>query len=159
MIRTSDTEGGRWTSDRHRRAGYDRAMAAHGLVTEPELIVTEPYGVCAGAEAMTRLLALPDPPTAVFCYSDEIAISALQTLRRRGVRVPEDMSVVGVDGTEVSALFELTTVDQHVALQAHLAAEMVLQLLAGSPLPEVTQTVEADLVVRASTAPPPADRQ
>lgn len=154
MIRTSDTEGGRWTSDVHRREGYARAMAAQGLITPPELVVTEPYSVRAGADATARLLALPDPPTAVFCYSDDIAISALHTLRQRGIRVPEEMSVVGVDGTELSGLFELTTVDQHVALQARLAGEMVLHLLAGTPLAETTTTVSADLVVRASTAAP-----
>ncbi len=154
MIRTSDTEGGRWTSDVHRREGYARAMATHGLAAPPELVVTEPYSVRAGADAMARLLALPDPPTAVFCYSDDIAISAMHTLRLRGVRVPEEMSVVGVDGTELAGLFDLTTVDQHVALQARLASELVLDLLAGVVPGDTARTVESDLVVRSSTGPP-----
>ncbi|QZY28520.1 LacI family DNA-binding transcriptional regulator [Nocardioides coralli] len=156
MIRTSDTEGARWTSDLHRSEGYLQTLHAHGLGDPGPLHVTEHYGVRAGERAMHRLLDLDDPPTAVLCYSDEMAISALQAATSRGLRVPDDLSLVGIDGHPLAALFGITTVDQHVRDQARLAGEMALRLLGGEPLEDPAIIVESELVVRSSTAPPPA---
>lgn len=155
MIRTSDTDGAHWTSDVHRCRGYHDALAAQGLVDEPGLLVTETYGLHAGARGLARLLSQPDPPTAVFCYSDDIAVSALREAGRRGVRVPEDLSLIGVDGNPLAELFELDTVDQHVGDQARLAGEMTLALLNGDQPAAAGVTIDFDLVVRSSTAPPP----
>lgn len=116
--------------------------------------MTEPYGVAAGADGMARLLALKEPPTAVFCYSDEIAVSAMHLLHQRGLRVPDDISLIGVDGHDLGALFGITTIDQHVAEQARAASEMVLELLAGHQPVQPRLTLCTDLVVRGSTAPP-----
>ncbi|MEP6855929.1 MAG: LacI family DNA-binding transcriptional regulator [Pedococcus sp.] len=153
MIRTSDTDGAKWASDLHRRTGYLDALARHGLPHDPDLLVTAPYGVNAGAVGMEELLALDDPPTAVFCYSDDIAVAATTTLRRHGLRVPEDISLIGVDGHELGALFGITSIDQHVVEQARAASRMVLELLAGRT-PEPTHlTLATHLRVRGSTAP------
>lgn len=158
MIRTNDTEGARWTSDLHRRQGYLDALQKHGLPFDPDLLVTEPPGVSAGADGMVRLLDLDEPPTAVFCYSDDIAVSALRVLHQHQVRVPDDLSLVAVDGHELGALFGVTTFDQHVADQARIASEMVLDLLAGRQPEEPRRTLSADLVDRGSTAPPRSAR-
>lgn len=152
MIRTSDTEGAHWTSDLHRGQGYAEVMAAHGL-GEP-FVVTEAYGVHAGARGMARLLDDPEPPTAVFCYSDDIAVSAYRELVRRGLRVPEDVSLIGVDGNPLAEVFDLTTVDQQAAEQARIAGEMTLRLLAGETLEDTARLVDFRLVERGSTAPP-----
>ena len=154
MIRTSDTDGAKWASDLHRRTGYAEGLERHGLPHDPELVVTTPYGVDAGAAGMEQLLALADPPTAVFCYSDDIAIAAEVALRRRGLSVPEDMSLVGVDGHELGALFDLTSIDQHVVDQARAAASMVIEMLSGRTLREPLLTLPTHLRVRGSTAPP-----
>lgn len=152
MIRTSDTDGARWTSDVHRCQGYRKSLAAHGLNDPDELLVTETYGVHAGARAMNRLLDLEEPPSAVLCYSDEIAVSAQRAADLRGVRVPDDLSLVGIDGNPLAELFGITTVDQRVHQQARLAGEMTLRLLSGEPLDDPAVIVDSELVVRSSTA-------
>lgn len=156
MIRTSDTDGARWISDVNRGRGYVEALAAHGLGDPGELLVTETYGIHAGSRGIQRLLELERPPTAVLCYSDDIAVSALRAAQLRGIRVPEDVSLIGIDGNPLAELFEITTVDQHVTQQARLAGEMALRLLSGAPLPQPAVTVRSELVVRSSTGPPTA---
>ncbi len=154
MIRTSDTEGTVATSDVLRHEGFLAAMAASGLDVPEAYLVTMPYGVRTGAEAVGRLLDLPAPPTAVFAYSDEIAISVLEGLRRRGLRCPEDLSVIGVDGHPLADLFDLTTLDQHVEQQAAHAADLVVGVIDPHDIPQREVVLAATLVVRSSTGPP-----
>ena len=90
----------------------------------------------------------------MYAHSDEVALGAMRTLRRAGLRIPEDMSVVGIDDHPHAALADLTTVRQPVALQGRLAGELVLGLLRGDDDVEATVEVPTELVVRASTAPP-----
>ncbi len=157
MIRTSDTEGTVWTADVLRQEGFREAMSSAGLPLPDDYVITETYGVRAGADAMARLLDLPERPTAVFAYSDEIAISALHCLTERGLRCPQEVSVIGVDGHPWAELFGLTTIDQHLARQAVHAAEMALGVIddAGSARREVV--LSATLVVRSTTGPVPGD--
>lgn len=154
MIRTSDTQDAAWSSDAERTRGYRDALVADGIEPDPELLVTLPYGSRAGAEGMAALLALPEPPTAVFAYSDEIALGALRCLQQAGVPVPDQMSVIGVDGHPTAELFDLTTVDQAVADQGRRTGEMVLELLRGRPPEQSEVVVPTRLVVRGSTAAP-----
>jgi LacI family transcriptional regulator, repressor for deo operon, udp, cdd, tsx, nupC, and nupG len=155
MIRTSDTDGTEWAADVLRVRGWRETLTAAGLEAPDELLVTETYGVHAGAHAIDRLLSLDDPPTAVFAYSDELAFAAIARARSRGLRVPEDLSVVGVDGHPLADLLDLTTVEQDVAAQGRVAAELVVRLLEGED-PAGLPSVDAHgrLVVRGSTAPP-----
>lgn len=157
LIRTSDTDGTLWSSDVERSRGFHDALAAADCAPPEEYVVTRPFGLTAGADAVDALFALPSPPTAVLAYSDEIAISALRRLQQRGLRVPEDVSVVGIDGHPLAELFDLTTVDQRVTAQAERAAAMVLGLVAGGPRDNAEREVVLDalLVVRGSTGPPP----
>ena len=154
MIRTSDTDGTAWSADVLRVRAWRETLAAAGLDSSEELLVTETYGAEAGSRAMARLLALPDPPTAVFAYSDELAFAAMAHARSNGIRVPEDVSVVGVDGHPLGAQVGVTTVDQDVALQGRVAAEMVVQLVSGGQVLDVDVPVR--LVPRHSTGPAPA---
>jgi LacI family repressor for deo operon, udp, cdd, tsx, nupC, and nupG len=156
MIRTSDTDGARWNSDVNRVRGWSEALAGHGLGPDPRLLVTEQYDVRAGARGIDQLLELDPLPTAVFCYSDDIAVAAQHRLERRGLRVPDDVSLVGVDGNPLTGLFEITTVDQQVPEQGRRAATMALDLLADRTPDDPAQCVESRLVARASTASPPA---
>ena len=158
MIRTGDTEGTRWSSDVERSRGYREALTAAGIAVRDDYVVTRPLGVSAGAEGIDQLLALSDPPTAVFGYSDEIALSALQRLRARDVAVPGDVSVIGVDGHPLAELFGLTTVVQRVDAQARLAGELVLRRLREDPRGEPSVVLEPELVVtvhdRSAVRPP-----
>ena len=154
MIRTSDTDGSAWSSDLLRTQGYRAALANHELLAPPDYLVTEAYGVDAGARGMQRLLALKEPPTAVFAYSDEIAVSAMRALQMAGLRTPEDMSLIGADGHPLGGLFGITTLEQSVGGQGRLAAETVVALLRGQDVDPAVQ-VPTTLVDRGSTGPPP----
>nr|WP_222132053.1 LacI family DNA-binding transcriptional regulator [Pseudonocardia sp. C8] len=136
-----------------RAAAYHRALADAGVPADPALSVTVPWGPEGGAHAMGSLLGLSDPPTAVYAHSDEVALGAVGTLRRAGLRVPEDISVIGIDDHPLAALTDLSTVAQPVAEQGATAGRMALAELAGEPV-ERTVTVPTRLVIRGSTAPP-----
>jgi LacI family repressor for deo operon, udp, cdd, tsx, nupC, and nupG len=154
MIRTADPEGSLWAADLSRSRGYRDALRAAGLGYEDELMITVPFGIDGGARAMDRLLSLREPPTAVFAYSDEVAMGALRTLRRAHISVPEQMSVIGVDDHPMAELNDLTTVHQSVEVQGAIAGQMALDLLHGRNTTDRQVTVPTYLVVRGSTAPP-----
>jgi DNA-binding LacI/PurR family transcriptional regulator len=135
-----------------RSRAYYECLEAAAIPIDPELVQTSDWGGEQGAASMAALLSLRSPPTAVYAYSDEIAVGALRTLRRTGLRVPEDMSIVGIDDHPLAALTDLTTVRQPVHLQGQLAAQMLLGLLRGQDV-DVAVEVPTELVVRASTAP------
>lgn len=140
--------------------GYRLALEVAGIESDPQLMVAGNFSPEGGAEAMQRLLQLSDPPTAVFACSDEMAIGAIQVARDAGLRVPENLSMVGFDDHTVAEYVGLTTIRQDVAGQGERAAQMVLELLS---LPDSArsgvirhQTQTARLVVRRTTGPPPA---
>ncbi len=153
MIRTSDAEGTYWSSDAERLNGYRDALEANGIPAHEDYVVTVPRSTFAGVEAMSGLLDLDDPPTAVFAYSDELALGALQEMRRRGLTAPDDISLIGVDGHPLAELFDITTVDQCVSEQGRVTAEMLTELMSGrAPAPE--PDLPSRLVIRGSTGPP-----
>ena len=115
-----------------RRAGWMSALRAAGLSPDSRLDVPGMFTVEGGARAMRALLALEQPPTAVFAASDEMAFGALSEARAAGVRVPDQLSVVGVDDHELACLFGLTTVSQPVEAQGRAAARMLLATLDGT---------------------------
>ena len=154
MVRTSDTEDTPWSSDVLRTRGWRDELAAHGLTDVDDHLVTEAFGPGAAGRAMDRMRAMDPPPTAVFAYSDELAMGTLAAALDHGLQVPEDLSIVGVDGHPDAALFGLTTIDQRVGEQGRRVGQMVIALLRGEE-PEQEVVVPGELVVRSSTAPPP----
>lgn len=152
LIRTIDPESASWSADIGREAGYHSALADAGIESDPELTATAPWGIEGGARAMEELLSLDVPPTAVFCFSDEVAIGALRTLRRSGIEVPEAISVLAVDDHPMAELVDLTTVAQPVRRQGEIAAQMIMDLLAGGSVQDVV--VPTTLIARHTTAPP-----
>ena len=152
MIRTSDTDGITWSSDIQRAQAWRDTLAAAGLPASDELLITETWGPDAGARGLSRLMDLPDRPTAVFAYSDEIAVAAIARARDLGIRVPEDLSVIGVDGHPMGEVLDVSTVDQHVAEQAVAAAHIAVGLLGGTDQ-ELSTTITPHLVPRGSVAP------
>jgi LacI family transcriptional regulator, repressor for deo operon, udp, cdd, tsx, nupC, and nupG len=137
-----------------RSSAYHQALAEAGLAPDPDLVVSTDWGGEQGAEAMGRLLGLEQPPTAVYAHSDEVALGALRTIRRAGLRVPEDISVVGIDDHPLASLTDLTTVRQPVHEQGTAAARMLLALLRNESDVDQSLTLPTQLVVRRSTAPP-----
>lgn len=135
-----------------RLLGYRDALVEAGLAADPVLELGVENTVDAGAAAMARLLTSADPPTGLVAASDELAFGALATLRRSGLRVPGDFSVVGYDNNELADAIGLTTMDHRVAEQGRLAAEALVAVLSGASA--VVDRIEPHLVVRDSSAPP-----
>ena len=142
-------------ADTDRFSGYRQIVEEADIGFAPELVVHGDGGPEGGMRAVTRLLALPDPPTAVFCFNDMQALGALRAARERGLKVPSDLSVVGLDDLYLSSYTDppLTTVQQPKQEMGRLAAQMLLELLSGKN-PDSRITITGKLVVRESTASP-----
>lgn len=141
---------------RTRRLAYEQALRTAGIEVDPRLIAPSDFTIQGGYQSTLQLLGNPRPrPTAIFAASDEMAIGAILAARSLGLRVPEDLSVVGIDGHELGNFFGLTTVDQFPVIQGRLAAETLLAELsphAAADHPNVELPYE--LTVRSSTAVP-----
>jgi DNA-binding LacI/PurR family transcriptional regulator len=116
----------RFAVPRNRREGYRRSLASNGVEVDPALEVPGDFTAAGGAAAMGVLLGRADPPTAVFAESDEMAMGAIRTVQSAGLRVPEDVSIVGFDDHELAHLFDLTTVGQNIVDQGVVAATLLL---------------------------------
>jgi len=139
----------------YRTQGYHDALVSAGRSVEPDLLVRTPHFHRAdGAAAMARLLDLPEPPDAVFCFNDLLALGAIRTLLERGYRVPEDVAVIGFDDIEDGRYSTptLTTVSPDKQRIAAAAVEYLLERLEGEDKAPRTLMVDFTLVVRESTA-------
>ena len=141
----------------NRREGYQSVLEAAGIEVDPDLIRYADFTLQDGYAAAKQLLGSPHKrPTAVFAASDEMAIGAILAVRDLGLRVPQDVSVIGIDDHELSEFFGLSTVAQFPALQGRRAVEVLMDQLhptrarsasLNTPLP-------FELIVRSSTATP-----
>ena len=144
------------TATPKRFAGYAEALAEAGIALQPELVRYGTFSIATGAEEMAALLSLPEPPTAVFCGSDEIAMGAIRTIKQARLRVPEDISVVGFDNIYFAAVTDppLTTIDQPARQLGFEAMRLLAERLAGIAGSKRGVEVPYRLIVRASTAAP-----
>jgi DNA-binding LacI/PurR family transcriptional regulator len=137
-----------------RLQGYHAELAAAGVVVPGQYVApATDYHRRDGAEAMRSLLALPEPPDAVFCFNDLLAVGALRACAEAGLRVPEDVAIVGFDNTEESAysLPSLTTIAPDKAAIANTAVELIHRRLTGSSEPPESVQTPFSLEIRAST--------
>ncbi|MEW9531077.1 LacI family DNA-binding transcriptional regulator [Microbispora sp. NPDC049125] len=141
---------------RARLDGYRAAMDAAGVPVDPALLRGGALYVEDGRAQALALLALPDRPTAIFAANDLQALGAYQAALRAGLRVPEDLSVVGFDDLPLALWADppMTTVRQPLAKMGAAAAGLVMTLAAGDPPEHDRVELATSLVVRASTAPP-----
>jgi LacI family gluconate utilization system Gnt-I transcriptional repressor len=135
-----------------RRRGYRTALRAAGLSPRPEWEIEQAHGVAEGAAAVAALLERKQRLDAIFCAGDVWAIGALFECRRRGIRVPDDLAVVGFDGQAITAqtVPPLTTVQVHRYEMGLQAAELLLDRLAGQPVEGRRLDLGYELVVRES---------
>jgi LacI family transcriptional regulator len=142
------------TSDRLR--GYYAGLAAAGIMPDPELEVEGNFEINGGAAGAAKLLDLPNPPTAIFAFNDNMAIGAMQTARARGIGVPDDLSIVGFDDLEEAEIVTpaLTTIRQPLAEMGRIAVSLLIRLLDNQRLEALHVELGTRLVVRDSTAPP-----
>jgi DNA-binding LacI/PurR family transcriptional regulator len=142
-------------SDTERFAGYRQALGFAGYPFLPELVVHGDGKPEGGRQAMEKLLTLPMPPTAVFCYNDMSALGALRALYSHGIKVPDDISIVGFDDLSIASYTSplLTTIGQPKQQMGRMAMETMLNLISGVDT-KANIKVEGKLIIRESTAPP-----
>ncbi|MBO9706362.1 MAG: substrate-binding domain-containing protein, partial [Arthrobacter sp.] len=149
----------RYVARRLRREGYETALRAAGLTPDPELHV-EAADLTAEAarEAAMSLLLRPDRPTAVFCFSDKLAFGIYQTAAQLGLRIPEDLSVIGFDNQPFlaeSVLPPLTTVQlPHEPMGDWAVRQLIRRISDGADAPTAHHLAPCPLIIRESVAPP-----
>lgn len=138
-----------------RSEAFAATMLRAGLEINPEWIIAGDFTVTEGLAAAVRLFDLPgERPTAVFCGSDEMALGLMFEARRRGIRVPEDLSVIGIDDHDFSAPAGLSTIAQKPVEHGRRAARMLLAELDGEIGAIQDDLMPFKLIHRESTAPP-----
>lgn len=179
---TDDTEGGRMATEHlvdlgHRRigfmgddpdnefgfnssalreTGYRVAMADAGITPDEALVLHGPHERGVGTELAGQLLSGPEPPTAIVCCSDVQAAGAIEAIRAAGLRMPQDVSVVGFDDIEMATHLGLTTVRRPLFHSGQLGARLLLEALGVHPPEPQVHELDLELVTRTSTAPPGA---
>lgn len=160
---------------RARHAGFAATLSSHGVELDGETVIGGNFSLDGGREAMSALLDLSDPPTAVFAMSDDMAFGALMAADEAGLSVPDDVSIIGVDDHEFARVVHLTTIRQPVADHGAHAARMLIDTMTkssgtngngtnGAPASDGDEfsstgaapwiAPEVELVVRGTTAPP-----
>jgi LacI family transcriptional regulator len=139
-----------------REQGYRQALTAAGVPVDEYVIQIGAYDPAISADAARRLLTAPDRPTAVFAANDLSAIATVDVAGELGLRVPEDLSVVGFDNIPDSALStpSLTTVNQPIHEMGRRAINLLIHLIRGELVDTTHITLATSLVVRQSTRPP-----
>lgn len=144
-----------WVASVDRLDGYHAALAGAGVLPEPELVAKGNFTTESGYIGAASLLDASEPPTAIFAFNDEMAVGAMKAARERGLRLPEDLSVVGFDDLERAAIVSpaLTTVRQPLAEMGRMAVSLLIRLLDNQRLEALSVELATKLVVRESTAP------
>lgn len=137
-----------------RLIGLHRAFGEAGLQFDPELLLTSEWERCKGREAALQLLSREVRPTAIFAASDVLAIGVLEAVKTLGIAVPDELSVMGYDGIELSELMELSTVQQPMQHMGELGMKKLLEHIAApDKAPELIR-LGTILVERRTTAVP-----
>ncbi len=132
--------------------GYKQALETAGLPYDPALLRAGNYSAASGFAAMTSLLETRADFTALFASNDTVALGAMAALRQHGLRVPEDVAVVGYDDIPVAAYAAppLTTMRSPALEHGRLAGEMLISLIRGEPVSKVEIQLELELIIRES---------
>lgn len=145
-----------FTSSLERQRGYRQALVSAGLTPRPNYERVGFHGRFEARMLARELLVLPDSPTAIFAASDTQAIGVLEAARDLGIAVPADLSVIGFDDVDAAEYFGLTTVRQPLYETGARGTELLFSILAGVPGVSTAERLPVELVVRGTTAPPPA---
>lgn len=176
MVQTNHYQGGRLATEHlialgHRRigciaagsdlspsaerlTGYKDALAAHGLAYDAALVIPGDFQFASGYRATEQLLSLEERPTAVFACNDLMAVGAIRAATARGLRVPDDLSIVGFDDISLASYTNppLTTIHQPKREIGRLAMEMLLTRMSDPDAPPHSVRLETELVVRQSSS-------
>jgi LacI family transcriptional regulator len=144
-------------ADGERFAGYQRALREHGIERDPALVSDDHNDPFGGHAAAARLLALDEPPTAIQCYSDRMAMGAYRAARLANRRIPDDVSIIGFDNQDHIAPWldpPLTTMQLPHEAMGSWAVEHLLRALSGEAEEPQHRRMDCPLVLRRSVAPP-----
>jgi LacI family transcriptional regulator len=144
-----------WYATDERLIGFRAALAGAGILLDPDLVVYSDWRMPWGTESARELLALPDPPTAIFGFNDNVAIGAMHAARERGLSVPDDLSIVGFDDTAQTEIVSpgLTSVRQPLAEMGRTGVSLLMRILEGQRVDAMRMELSTKLVIRGSTAP------
>ncbi len=139
-----------------RLLGYKNALSKHGIKIDEALVFKGDYSYESGELAGKHFVAQNPPPTAILCANDSMAIGAMKVIREHGLRIPEDISIIGFDDVLVSSKVfpALTTSAAPVREMARIAVEIILDEIKGRNYNYKHVILEAPLVKRSSCAPP-----
>jgi LacI family transcriptional regulator/LacI family repressor for deo operon, udp, cdd, tsx, nupC, and nupG len=140
-----------FTSSERRRQGMARALRRAGIRRNGALEIRAPHGREQARESAERLLGLPDRPTAIFAASDVQAMGVLEAARSKGLRVPEDLAVIGFDDIEVAEVLGLTTVRQPLRETGARAVELLVSAIDGDSAEPIEELVPLTVVARQTT--------
>lgn len=142
-------------SDRsfHRWHGYRQCLLDHGIPYDKDLLIQTDYTLTGGRDSVKTLLSMADPPTAVFCSNDYLALGAMKGARELGLNLPGDLSIAGFDDIQIASYVipALTTIRQPAYEMGKLGAELLFQRM-GQQTKPVQLMLETELIVRQSTA-------
>jgi LacI family transcriptional regulator, repressor for deo operon, udp, cdd, tsx, nupC, and nupG len=136
---------------RHRKKGFLEVLEESGLEFDPYHEVIGDFQAATSVRAMGELLARRNRPTAIFCESDEMAIGAMHAIKHHGLKVPDDISIVGFDNHEMAEYFDLTTIEQPVQMMGEMAAWSIMEKLKKPDSDMPNLMLPTSLIVRNST--------
>jgi LacI family transcriptional regulator len=137
-------------SSNRRMRGYRDALEKAGISIDEQLIAPGDYTTETGARSARALLALAEPPTAIFASNDQTAMGVFQVTEELGLRIPDDLSIIGFDNIPESKYMGLTTVDQFISEMGYVATQMLFKLINCEPLDDQIYKMKTQLVIRAS---------
>ena len=137
---------------RDRFQGYQEALHSRGITIDPKLIYDGDFGIESGYTAARKVLALNDVPTAICASGDQMAVGAIKAIQDHGLRVPEDIAVVGFGNISLCTVVkpELTTIAQPTYEMGVMAIKMLFDLLAGKELKQRHVVLPHELIIRQS---------
>jgi LacI family transcriptional regulator len=143
------------TTGRDRARHFAAALHESGIPLPPERVMYGDYSFDSGERAAESLMRSEDPPTAIFCASDNMAFGVLNALLKAGVDVPGDVSVIGFDDTPIAAwrMVGLTTISQPVVDMTRAAAQCLLERMRGGGATAAARTYPVELIERSTTGP------
>jgi DNA-binding LacI/PurR family transcriptional regulator len=141
-----------------RLIGLHRALGEAGLLFEPERVLISEWSRKGGKHAALQLLTQQKRPTAIFAASDVQAVGVLEAARELGLRVPEQLSVIGFDDIEISELLELSTMQQPLQEMGELGASRLVELIENPSHPPELIRFDTKLVERRTTSPALTER-
>ncbi|MGM7722701.1 LacI family DNA-binding transcriptional regulator [Metabacillus sp. Hm71] len=140
---------------RDRMRGYQQALLSHDIEVDQAYIQEGDFTYESGYHQTMKLLAFETPPTAIFAFNDEMAMGAIKAAKDSGLKLPEDLSIVGFDNIKMSSVIEpnLTTIDQPKYEIGKKAMELLLHLINGEAIKQKKFVMKDELIVRDSATP------